>query len=150
VIGGSLPSALAADWLTSAWDQNAGLYACGPAAAVVEEIAGAWLKDLLGLPGEASFAFTSGCQLAHFTCLAAGRYAVLRDAGWDVNADGLFGAPQVRIISTDQRHATVDRALRFLGFGNRSIITVPTDTNGEMNIATFQSALVAKASPTIS
>ena len=149
VIGGSLPSALAADWLTSAWDQNAGMYAAGPAAAVVEEIAGAWLKDLLGLPEEASFAFTSGCQLAHFTCLAAARYAVLRDAGWDVNADGLFGAPRVRIISTEQRHTTVDRALRFLGFGNHCILELPTEANGQIDLARFQSVLGTNVSPTI-
>jgi aromatic-L-amino-acid decarboxylase len=149
VIGGSLPSALAADWLTSAWDQNAGMYAVGPAAAVVEEIAGAWLKDLFGLPKEASFAFTSGCQLAHFTCLAAARYAVLRDAGWDVNAYGLFGAPKVRIISSDQRHTTVDRALRFLGFGNHSIIEVPTEENGQIDLTRFQSVLGTNVSPTI-
>ena len=149
VIGGSLPSALAADWVTSAWDQNAALYACGPAAAVVEEIAGAWLKELLGLPDEASFAFTSGCQLAHFTCLAAARHAVLRDAGWDVNANGLFGCPKISIITSDQRHASVDRALRFLGFGNRSVVEIPADQNGQIPTADFQAALTAAARPTI-
>lgn len=149
VIGGSLPSALAADWLTSVWDQNAGLYAVGPAAAVVEEIAGAWLKDLLGLPSEASFAFTSGCQMAHFTCLAAARYAVLREAGWDVNADGLFGAPKVRVITTDERHATVDRALRYLGMGNRSITALATEANGQVDVAAFESALHEQKGPTI-
>jgi glutamate/tyrosine decarboxylase-like PLP-dependent enzyme/organic hydroperoxide reductase OsmC/OhrA len=149
VIGGSLPSALAADWLTSGWDQNAGVYACGPAAAVVEEIAGAWLKELLGLPGEASFAFTSGCQLAHFTCLASARYAVLRDVGWDVNAHGLFGAPPIRIITSDQRHLSVDRALRFLGFGNGSLRILPTGLNGELDPAALQTALATGAGPTI-
>ena len=84
VMGGALPSALAADWLASTWDANACIYACGPAAAVVEEVAGAWVKEALDLPREASFAFTTGCQLAHMTCLAAARHAVLRDAGWDV------------------------------------------------------------------
>src|SRR5688572_6533443 len=149
VIGGSLPSALAADWLTSAWDQNAGLYACGPAAAVVEEIAGRWLKELLGLPSEASFAFTSGCQLAHFTCLAAARHALLGKVGWDVNVDGLFGAPKIRIITSDQRHATVDRALRFLGFGNSSIVTIATEQNGQINLQDFQGVLTAGGGPTI-
>lgn len=81
VIGGSLPAALAADWLTGAWDQNAALYACGPAAAVVEEVAGGWLKELLGIPERASFAFVSGCQMAHVTCLAAARHALLAQAG---------------------------------------------------------------------
>lgn len=149
VIGGSLPSALAADWLSSTWDQAAGIYACGPAAAVVEEIAGAWLKELLGLPDEASFAFTSGCQFAHFTCLAAARHALLRAAGWDVNADGLFGAPKVKILCTDQRHATVDRAIRFLGFGNANIVAVPTEPNGQIDLVAFQSVLAANAKPTI-
>jgi glutamate/tyrosine decarboxylase-like PLP-dependent enzyme len=84
VIGGSLPAALAADWLTSAWDQNAALYACGPAAAVVEEIVGAWLKDILRIPPHASFALVSGCQMAHATCLAAARHRLLAKRGWDV------------------------------------------------------------------
>ena len=81
VIGAGLPSSLAADWLTATWDQNAGLYACGPAAAVVEEVCGTWLKDVLGLPGPASFALVTGCQMAHVTCLAAARHAVLARAG---------------------------------------------------------------------
>src|SRR5947209_8616255 len=93
VIGGSIPAALAADWMAAAWDQNAGLYAAGPAAAVVEEVAGAWLKDLLGLPESASFAFVTGCQMAHTTCLASARHAVLARRGWDVEQQGLWGAP---------------------------------------------------------
>jgi glutamate/tyrosine decarboxylase-like PLP-dependent enzyme len=83
-IGGSLPAALAADWLTSTWDQNAALYSVGPAAAVVEEVAGTWLKELLGLPANASFAFVTGTQMSHFTCLAAARHALLQRRGWDV------------------------------------------------------------------
>src|SRR5688572_21194374 len=149
VSGGSLTAALAADWLTATWDQNAALYACGPAAAVVEEIAGTWLKDLLGLPPEASFAFTTGCQLAHFTCLAAARHAVLRDAGWDINTNGLFGAPSVSVITSDQRHASVDRAVRFLGFGKRNLITIPAQENGQIDPGAFQAELAGDASPTI-
>lgn len=149
VIGGSLPSALAADWLTATWDQNAALYACGPAAAVVEEIAGAWLIDLLGLPSEASFAFTTGCQMAHFTALAAARLAVLRDHGWDVNEDGLFGAPKIRVITSDQRHGSVDRALRYLGFGNRSIESVSTGADGRILPSEFKALLARSPSPTI-
>ena len=149
VIGGSLPSALAADWLTSAWDQNAGIYVCSPAGAIVEEIAGAWLKELLDLPREASFAFTSGCQLAHFVCLAAARHAVLRDAGWDLSTNGLFGAPEIRVITSDQRHASVDRALRFLGFGSRSIITVPTGQDGTILVDAFRDVISQGGSPTI-
>jgi len=94
VIGGSLPAALAADWLTSAWDQNAGIFATGPAASVVEEIVGDWLVALLGLPAGTSVGFTTGCQMAHVTCLAAARHAVLERAGWDVEANGLTGAPR--------------------------------------------------------
>src|ERR1700677_4110996 len=91
VIGGGLESALGADWLVSAWDQNAALYACGPAASVIEEVAGEWIKELLDLPREASFAFTTGCQLAHMTGLAAARHAILQRSQWDVEIDGLFG-----------------------------------------------------------
>lgn len=149
VIGGSLPAALAADWLTSTWDQNAGIYACGPAAAVVEEVAGSWLKQLLGLPSEASFAFTSGCQLAHFTCLAAARYAVLREAGWDVNLEGMCGAPPVRIITSEERHGSLDRAVRYLGFGRRSLITIPSEQNGQIDPLAFRAAMAADGGPCI-
>jgi len=89
VIGGGLPGAVAADWLTSIWDQNAGLYACSPVAAVIEEVCGTWLKELLGLPASASFALVTGCQMAHVTCLNAARHGLLAKAGWDVGRDGL-------------------------------------------------------------
>ncbi len=127
VIGGSLPAALAADWLTSTWDQNAALYACAPAAAVVEEIAGRWLKDLLGLPADASFAFVTGTQMAHFTCLAAARHALLDGRGWDVERNGLYGAPPIRILCNDQRHGSIERATRCLGLGSSCLVDVPTD-----------------------
>ncbi|HZY96476.1 MAG TPA: aminotransferase class V-fold PLP-dependent enzyme [Candidatus Cybelea sp.] len=120
VIGGSLPAALAADWLTSAWGQNAALYDCSPAAAAIEELAGIWLKELLGLPQEASFAFATGCQMAHVTALAAARHALLRDRGWDVEARGLFGAPQIHIVGSNRHHASIVRAIRMLGFGTQS------------------------------
>ena len=120
VIGGALPSALAADWLTSAWDQNAALYACAPAAAVVEDVAGAWLKDVLGLPKTAGFAFVSGCQMAHVTCLAAASHALLARRGWDVERRGLSGAPPIRILTGDV-HGSVDRAVRLLGLGTDHI-----------------------------
>jgi glutamate/tyrosine decarboxylase-like PLP-dependent enzyme len=149
VIGGSSPAALAADWLTSAWDQNAALYACAPAEAVVEEVAGGWLKDLLGLPAESSFAFTTGCQLAHFVGLAAGRLAVLRAAGWDVSEEGLFGAPPVRVLAGDQRHGSVDRALRYLGFGRKSVVPLLTDDDGRIEAAALERALEAGRSPAI-
>ncbi|MEU4688682.1 pyridoxal-dependent decarboxylase [Actinoplanes sp. NPDC023714] len=123
VIGGGVPAAVAADWLTAAWDQNAGLYAAGPAASVVEEVAGGWLRDLLGLAAGSSFAFVTGCQAAHVTCLAAARHEVLRRAGWNVEEDGLAGAPRVRVVAGANRHVTVDRALRLLGFGTASVTT---------------------------
>jgi glutamate/tyrosine decarboxylase-like PLP-dependent enzyme len=117
VIGGALPAAVAADWLTSAWQQNAALYACSPAAAVVEETVGVWLKDILGLPPTASFALVTGCQMAHVTCLAAARHALLDKHGWDVESEGLYGAPPIRILSSSERHASFERAVRLLGFG---------------------------------
>src|SRR3954469_8338030 len=115
VIGGVLPVALAADWLTSAWDQNAGLALPAPAATVVEEVAGRWLKELLGIPPHASFALVTGCQMAHATALAAARYHVLRSAGHDVERDGLFGTPPIRVLAGAKRHGTFTRALRFVG-----------------------------------
>src|SRR6187397_384941 len=117
VIGGAVPAALAADWLTSAWDQNAGLYVAGPSAAVVEDVAGGWLKELLGIPQHASFAFVTGCQMANFTALAAARWHVLTQAGWDVNSDRLVGSPPVRVLCGAKVHVTVMRALRFLELG---------------------------------
>ncbi|MGH9703587.1 MAG: aspartate aminotransferase family protein, partial [Candidatus Acidiferrales bacterium] len=114
VIGGSVPAALAADLMTSGWEQNAALYACSPAAAVVKEVAGGWLKEILGLPAGASFALVTGCQMAHVTCLAAARTAVLAKRGWEVERKGLAGAPAIQIYSSDQRHATFERAIRLL------------------------------------
>jgi glutamate/tyrosine decarboxylase-like PLP-dependent enzyme len=131
VIGGSVPAALSADWLTSAWDQNAGIYVCSPAGSVVEEVAGAWLVELLGLPTDASYGFVTGGQMATFTALAAARHHVLANAGWDVERDGLTGAPRIRIVVGDKRHGTVDRALRMLGLGMPTDI-VPSDSNGRM------------------
>jgi aromatic-L-amino-acid decarboxylase len=149
VIGGALPSSLAADWLTSAWDNNAALYACGPAASVVEEVAGSWVKDVLDLPRDASFAFTTGCQMAHFTCLAAARHALLRDRGWDVESDGLFGAPPIRVLATEHRHGSIDRALRFLGIGTASLRPLATDTDARLTPETLTDVLRASDAPTI-
>ena len=132
VIGGTLPAALAADWLTTVWDQNAGLYAPTPAAAIVEEIAGAHLLDLLGLPAGASFALVTGAQMAHVTCLAAARNHVLAAAGWDVERRGLIGGPPVRVLAGAQRHATIDRALRLIGLGTGCVELVEADTPGRM------------------
>ena len=122
VIGGALPAALAADWLATAWDQNAGLYAGGPSASVVEQVTREWLVELLGLPAESSIGFVTGTQMAHVTGLAAARWHVLDAVGWDVGAQGLNGAPPVLVIAGEKRHATVDRALRLLGLGAPTVV----------------------------
>jgi glutamate/tyrosine decarboxylase-like PLP-dependent enzyme len=149
VIGGSLPTALAADWLTSAWDQNAGLYAAAPAASVVEEVCGAWLIELFGLPEQVSYGLVTGCQMANFTALAAARHSVLEAAEWDVEADGLLGAPPIRIIVGEERHVTIDRALRFLGLGTANLRTVPADGQGRMRADALKDALAESSGPTI-
>jgi glutamate/tyrosine decarboxylase-like PLP-dependent enzyme len=143
VIGGSTPAAIAADWLVSAWDQNAGLYVGGPAVAVMEEVAAAWLIDLLGLPSTASAGFVTGCQMAHFTALAAARHEVLARAGWDLDEQGMFGAPPVRVVVGEHRHVTVDRALRYLGFGRASIEVVPADDGARMRVDELRRVLAA-------
>jgi glutamate/tyrosine decarboxylase-like PLP-dependent enzyme len=144
VIGGSLPAALAADWMTSVWDQNACLYAAGPAAAVVEETCGRWLKQLLGLPAGASFALTTGCQMAHQTCLAAARNAVLARAGWDVERAGLSAAPPIRILSSEEIHGTAVRTLRMLGLGEANLTRLPVETSGSLSESALKSALEAE------
>ena len=145
VIGGATPAALAADWLTSAWDQNAGVYAAAPAAAIVEEVAGGWLKELLNIPSESSFAFVTGCQMAHVTCLAAARHAVLAAKGWDVEENGLNGAPPIRVVASPEYHVTIEKALRLLGMGRRSDSEMRFDDRptilclraGELNTGAF-------------
>jgi glutamate/tyrosine decarboxylase-like PLP-dependent enzyme len=132
VIGGSLPAALAADWLTSAWDQNAGMYATAPAAAVAEEVVGTWLKDLLRLPSTASFALVTGCQMAHVTCLLAARHALLARRQWDVEKEGLAGSPPIRILTSTELHGSTIRAIRILGLGENHIIALPTDPEGRL------------------
>jgi glutamate/tyrosine decarboxylase-like PLP-dependent enzyme len=148
-IGGSVPAALAADWLTAAWDQNAGLYASGPAAAVVEEVAGEWLKELLGIPRSASFAFVSGCQMAHATCLAAARHALLQQRGWDVERRGLCGSPPIRVLASN-RHGSVERAIRLLGIGTDHIVDLELDGQERITPAVLSAALATDpGSPTI-
>lgn len=132
VIGGALPAAVAADWLTASWQQNAALYACSPAASVAEEVVGGWLKEILNLPASASFALVTGCQMAHVTCLAAARHALLARLGWDVENQGLFGAPPIRILSSGERHGSFERAVRLLGFGHSHIKLLPADSKGRL------------------
>src|SRR5688500_2133337 len=132
VIGGALPSTIAADWLTSTWDQNAGLYVAGPAAAVVEEAVGTWLTDLFGLPAGSGFGLVTGCQMAHFTSLAAGRQAVLERAGWDATRNGLFGAPPIEVVLSAEAHSTVLTALQYVGLGRDRVRRVSADAQGSL------------------
>lgn len=145
VIGGALPSALAADWLTSTWDQNAAIHACSPAEAVIEEVAGTWLKDLLGLPPSASFAFVTGTQAAHLTCLGAARHSLLRRTGWNVEEKGMPGAPPIRVLTSSEQHGSIERALRVLGFGTNAVERLPCDENGRLAPATLETALAANS-----
>ena len=140
VTGGSLPAALAAEWLAGAWDQNAALGVLSPAAAVVEEVAGVWLAELLGLPPVVSFGFVTGGQMANVTGLAAARHHVLERAGWDVGRDGLAGGPPVRVVVGEERHVTVDQALRQLGLGAPAAV-VPADAQGRLRADTLADTL---------
>jgi glutamate/tyrosine decarboxylase-like PLP-dependent enzyme len=149
VIGGTLPVAMAADWLTSAWDQNAGLFVGSPAGAACEEVVSRWLLDLLDLPRESSVGLVTGCQMANFTCLAAARHAVLRREGWDVERDGLQGAPRIRVIVGAEAHATILTSLRMLGLGAGNAIVIDADEEGRMKADELDRALSAGAGPTI-
>ncbi len=149
VTGSALPATIAADWLTTIWDQCAGLGALGPSASVVEEIAGDWLKDLFGLPADASFAITTGCQMAHVTALAAARHHVLAGRGWDVREDGLAGSPPITVAVGAYRHVTVDRALRLLGIGSSQLVVVPADSHGRMQPDGLRTALAEIDGPAI-
>jgi glutamate/tyrosine decarboxylase-like PLP-dependent enzyme len=150
VVGGAVSASLAADWLTAAWDQNAGLFSTSPAAAVVEEVAGEWLKELLGLPAQASFAFVTGGQMANTTCLAAARYRVLQQAGWDVEARGLFGAPPIRVLTGAHRHSTISRSIRLLGLGTDSIVDLAVGKDGGVDVEALAKELdKERGAPTI-
>ncbi len=133
VIGGGIPVSIAADWLTSAWDQNAGAYACSPSAAIIEEVVGDWLKDILGLPQHASYAFVTGCQMAHVTALAAARHKVLADKGWSVEEQGLAGSPPIRVL-VGEHHETLVRALRHLGIGSKAVVQVDLQSDGTIDV----------------
>jgi glutamate/tyrosine decarboxylase-like PLP-dependent enzyme len=141
VIGGTLPAALAADLLTSAWDQNAAIYAHSPAAAIVEEVAGAWLKDVLNIPSTASFAFNNGCQMAHFTALAAARHHILALFGIDIEQAGLAAAPAIRIFTSRKVHTSSVSAIRMLGIGSANIHYVATNDAGQLLPEALETAL---------
>jgi glutamate/tyrosine decarboxylase-like PLP-dependent enzyme len=149
VIGGSLPVTLAAEWLAMAWDQNAGIFATSPIAAVVEEIAREWLLEVLDLPRDAGVGFVTGCQMANYTCLAAARHAVLRNAGWNVEEEGLPGAPAVNVVVSAEAHITILSSLRMLGFGTKRLLQVETDGQGRMRPEALERVLADLDGPLI-
>jgi glutamate/tyrosine decarboxylase-like PLP-dependent enzyme len=149
VIGGHLPAALGADVLTSTWDQNAGINSLTPAAAAIEVVAGRWVVDALGLPAGAAVGLVTGGMMANYSCLSAGRHAVLARAGWDVAARGLFEAPRVRVVVGRFRHDTIDRAVRYLGLGQDSVVEVDTDDEGRIDVADLTRVLAAGEGPAI-
>jgi glutamate/tyrosine decarboxylase-like PLP-dependent enzyme len=149
VIGGTLPVALAADWLTSTWDQNPGIYATSPLISVAEDVAREWLLELFDLPRESGLGFVTGCQMANFTCLAAARHAVLKRAGWDVEEEGLPGAPAINLVTSEEAHITIDVAMRYLGFGTRRLLRVATDDQGRMRTDALRRLTVNLEGPTI-
>lgn len=132
VIGGTLPAALATDWLVSAWDQNAGSSSMTTAAVALERVAGEWILDLLGLPASASVGFVTGAQMSNFVCLAVARRAMLERLGWDLGARGARGAPELLLVVGEQRHSSIDRAAKFLGIGSDEIVVAPSDGDGRM------------------
>jgi glutamate/tyrosine decarboxylase-like PLP-dependent enzyme len=149
VIGASHPVGVAADWLTSAWGQNAGLFQSTPAAAVAEETAGRWVLDMLGLPPEASVGFATGATMANFTCLAAARDEALRRVGWDVGERGLQGGPEVRVLLGEEAHTTVFKALHYIGFGSANLTRIPADAQGRMEVDALERALTQGEGPAI-
>src|SRR5581483_10509100 len=149
VIGGSMPVSVAADWLTSAWDQNAGSFVTSPLASVVEDIAREWLLELFDLPRGASVGFATGCQMANFSALAAARDAVLRRAAWNVEEQGMTGAPPIQIVLGAEAHVTIYLALRMLGFGTRTFRVVETDGEGRMRPHALRRALLDVRGPCI-
>lgn len=152
VVSGAHPAALALDWMTASWDQNAVLYATSPANALVEEIVGTWLIDLLGLGKigrDISVGFVSGCQMAHVTALLAARHAMLARLGWNVESRGLIGAPNLRVLVGAEAHGTVATALQYIGLGRDRAVIVPSDDQGRMKIDQLRSALAASTDPAI-
>ena len=150
VIGGSYPVATAADWLAAAWDQCAAFQVLSPAASAIEEICREWMADLLGLPAHTSMGMTTGCQMAHVTCLSVAVHHLLARRGWDVGERGLNGVPAIRVVAPEDRHATVDRTLRLLGLGTGCLRLVPCDGQARMDVDALRRELAADAdAPTI-
>ena len=149
VMGAAHPAGVAADWLVSAWGQNAGYQSTSPAAAAIEEVAEAWLLDILDLPRESAIGFTTGATLANVTCLAAARTHTLQRAGWDPDADGLFGAPPVHVLVGADAHSSMFSSLQLIGFGRSRVISIATDGEGRMQPAALAAALRGLAGPRI-
>jgi glutamate/tyrosine decarboxylase-like PLP-dependent enzyme len=149
VVGGSLRVATAADWLVSTWDQNAGIYALSPLASIVEEIAAEWVTSLLGLEGEWSAGFVTGGQMANFTCLLTARHHVLERVGWDVEAQGLSGAPPIDVIISEEDHYSIGTSLRMMGLGADRALRMPADDQGRMHLDAVEAALARNTGPCI-
>jgi glutamate/tyrosine decarboxylase-like PLP-dependent enzyme len=149
VVGGSLPVALAADWLTAAWDQNGAFYAHSPLAAAAEQTAGNWLIDLFGLAKETSIGFVTGGTMANFTGLAAGRHALLAKLGWDVEKQGLRGAPAITVVTSDESHISVFACLQMLGLGSEQVVRVPADDQGRMRADQLRAVLTSVQTPVL-
>ena len=149
VVGGALPASAAADWLTTAWGQNAVVHALSPAAAAAEQVAGQWMLELLDLPRDASFGLPTGAGLGNAVGLAAGRHAVLARAGWDVEARGLYGAPEITVITGEEAHATLLTALQYLGLGRDRVVRIPTDDQGRMSAPEAAAAVLRTDGPLI-
>src|SRR5262245_50392164 len=149
VVGGSVPVATAADWLVSAWDQNAGVFVLSPLVAVVEDITARWLKEVAGLPAGWSTGFVTGCQMANFTALAAARHHLLGATGWDVESKGLYGAPVLHVVCSEESHYTIFNALKLLGLGAQRVTLVAADAQGRMRADELARVLEGVPGPTI-
>ncbi|HWI17704.1 MAG TPA: aminotransferase class V-fold PLP-dependent enzyme [Vicinamibacterales bacterium] len=149
VTGGAVPVTVGADWIGSAWDQNAAVFVSGPAVSVIEDVTAGWLLELLNLPRQSSVGFVTGAHMANFTCLAAARHEVLHRAGWDVESKGLQRAPRVRVIAGGEVHISAVGALRYLGFGTDEIEMIPVDDQGRMRADALEAALANGDAPTI-
>ena len=149
VTGGSIPGAMVTDWLVSAWDQNAQMFVMSPIAAVVEQIVAGWLTELFGLPAAWSVGFVTGAQMANFTALITARHHLLQQAGWDVERHGLFGAPPIEVVVSDESHRTIYTALRMLGLGAERVRRVETDAQGRMRPVGLEAILRRGRGPCI-
>jgi glutamate/tyrosine decarboxylase-like PLP-dependent enzyme len=149
VTGGSIPAAIVTDWLVSTWDQNAQVFVMSPIAAVVEQIVADWLKEIFGLPSEWSVGFVTGAQMANFTGLIAARHELLWREGWDVESDGLFGAPTISVVVSDESHRTISTALRMLGLGAQRVQRIETDAQGRMRVDRLAQVLRGGGGPCI-